>query len=211
MAANGHLRAGILILAAWAATAGGCDLLNGGKSKVPALYKLPQKQSVLVLVDVDEGVTPPPAFAATLADKIGTELYVNKAIDTLVPQSRLFDVQARNPDGYKNLTMAEVAQQANADVLLSVRLTRMDTPMTTDGTVAEGYAEAFVKVVDRKGVRLWPGDVAGSRISIHVDMALVTDRDVIAIFKQLNEQLSSRISRMFYEALPPDHEFAPRK
>src|SRR5437868_5719795 len=109
--------AGWLFLIAAFLTVGGCDAMTG-RGKQPALYKFPKDVHVVLLVDVREGVTPPPAFASTLADRIGSDLFVNKAIDHLVPQDLLVNLQQKNPDKYKEMHTPELAREVGANVVL---------------------------------------------------------------------------------------------
>ena len=179
----------------------GCELaaLFAGHGSQPALYQFGKNQRVLVLVDVLDGVTLPPGFDIGLAEGIGQHLYSYKAADHIVAQERLLQVRERNPDVFKKMGMADVAVATDADVVLHVRILRFITPVISDGTVAQGDAEVFVKVVDRTGARLFPGDPTGVRVIAHQDPSLISDRSVPMTQTLMMAQLAMRTGRMFHK------------
>jgi len=151
-------------------------------------------------------VAAPPALATNLADQIGAALWLHKAVDVpLVPQEKLIGVRQANPEAYAKMLIGDIAQETGADAVVYVNVTQLLAAATADGIVAEGNAEAYVKVTDRMGTRLWPGDVAGTRITAHVDMGLLTDRSLEEIIKDLGKQLSDQTERMFREYTPERH------
>lgn len=198
----------LLLAAAFMALATGCDAL-AGQGRQPALYKIAKNQRVLVLVDVYEGVTPPPAFATTLGDKIGLALFSNKAVDHLVPQDQILSLQQKDAAAYKNIPTADIARETGAAIVVQVKLTQLQTQLTTDGTVVWGDATAYVKVFNKDGQKLWPGQATGAPIVAHVDPVLVAERDVPRVLKDLSEQLTMHIGRIFYEWQPEKGEMSP--
>ncbi len=191
---------GALVLTAGTLLLAGCQLLAlaGGKGKQDALYKFGKNQRVLVLVDVREGVTPPPSFKTALADKVSSHLYHYKAADNLVTQEKVVQLEQNDPAKFKAMGIADIAQMANADAVLRVYVTRLETISSSDGTVAEGNAEVFVKVVDRDGKRVWPGDATGARVTTHVNPELLSDRGIDAIMQEMTEDLTVKTGRMFH-------------
>ncbi len=180
----------------------GCQLaaLFGGHGSQEAMYTFPKDARVLVFVDPQETVSLPPGFDAELAEKINQHLYAYKATDHIVAQDRLAQLRDKQGDNFKKLGIADIAAGTDADVVLTVSVAKLfAAPITTDNTVAQGDAEVFVKVVDRQGERLWPGDPLGVRIGAHEDPALVTDRNVPQILKSLEVQLTRRTGRMFHK------------
>lgn len=208
MVRGGSVRAGaaalaiVLMAGAWA----GCALLNGGRVSIPAQYKFGKTRRVLVLVEMRDGVAPPPAFATNLADKLGGLLWQKKALGVPpVPQDRLINLQQSNPDAYKNLGIEDIAKETGADNVLRIYITQLQATTTTDGNVAEGNAEAYVKVIDNKGIRQWPGDTTGTRITAHADVGLLTDRSIAETINKLADQLSENTAHLFYEYTPERH------
>ncbi len=188
----------VLVSVAW--MLGGCGVLYliFGQGDQPALYKFGKGQRVLVLVDVADGVSVPPVFPTSLADQIGLHLQRYKAVNVpLVPQERLIKLQQSDPQGYRKLGVADIAQDTDADQVLQVSILQMAILKTADGTVAEGRAVARVKVCDRKG-RVWPGDATGQLVEGSVDMGLLQEKGPDEILKEMATQLTARTGRMFH-------------
>src|SRR5687768_13943965 len=103
----------------------GCEILYfmGGKGSEPALYTIPKDKRVLVLVDIHEGVTVPPAFAAGLGEKISTHLFRNNGADHLVSQDRVIALQKDDPEAFKKMGVADIARGTDADIVLVVYVT----------------------------------------------------------------------------------------
>src|SRR4051812_8628708 len=121
-----HARHYILMpLMALTLSLAGCELLYlmGGKGSQAALYTIPKEKRVLVLVDVHESVTAPPAFASGLGEKISTHLFRNNGADHLVSQDRLIALQQEDPAAYKKMGVADIAKAADADMVLVVFVT----------------------------------------------------------------------------------------
>jgi hypothetical protein len=187
-----------LVIVAW--MLGGCGVLYliFGQGDQPALYKFGKGQRVLVLVDVENGVSVPPVFPTSLADQIGLYLQRNKAVNVpLVPQERLIKLQQTDPEGYRKLGVADIARDTDADQVLQVSIAQMAVLKTADGTVAEGRAVARIKVCDRNG-RVWPGDAGGQVIEGRVDSGFLQDKGADEILKEMATQLTTRTGRMFH-------------
>jgi hypothetical protein len=200
------------VLAAMTFGAGGCALLYlaGGKGKQKAIYQFSKTQKVLVLVETREGVTAPPYLTSTLADAIGRHLWKYHAVELpLVNQNALIVLQTAHPEEYKKMGVADIAQATGADAVLLVYVTQFMTPTTTDGSVGEGYAEVYVKVIDKKGTRLFPGDAAGLQMTAHDDEELVSDRDIPKTVQDLIDQLSTLVGRTFHDYDMEDKEMNP--
>lgn len=183
---------------ALAAAMPGCDAMMG-RPKQAARYQLPKGKRVLVLVDVDPGVSLPPAYATNMADRIGSLLFTNKAVDQLVPQGQLLALQQKDPAKFSGMGTADIAREIGADIVVVVRLRYLQTPKSVDGAVVWGDAQTYVRVVDRNGALLWPGQLPGMEVIAHVNEVEVEVRDVPQVLKDLADQLSTRIGRIFYE------------
>ena len=201
---------GAAMVALAAGMLGGCQVLYLllGQGDQPALYKFGKGQHVLVLVDVADGVSLPPAFATTLADQIGLHLQRYKAVDApLVPQERLIALQQADPDAYRKLSVADIAEKTDADQVLQVAIMQMDVNTTADGTVANGRAVAYVKVCNRKG-RVWPGDEKGQLVEAQVGMGLLRDKGADGIRQDMADQLTLTTGRMFHSYSLDTHEMS---
>jgi hypothetical protein len=180
----------------------GCELLyfaGAERNKTTAVYTFPKGQKVLVLTELRDGVSAPPAFTTNLADSIASRFWQLKVVDaTPVSQDRLIALQQADPTAYAKMGVADIARETGADVVLRVYITQLQAPATADGTVAEGFGQAYIKLVSKSGDRLWPGDVNGQQIPAHVDLALLSDRSSNDIIKKLSTQLSDGIVKLFH-------------
>ncbi|HVT80359.1 MAG TPA: hypothetical protein VHM90_06845 [Phycisphaerae bacterium] len=202
---------GGLALATLALAVGGCELLYlaGGQGKQKALYKFPKDQRVLVLVDVRTEVAAPPYLASNLADSVSKHLWKYHAVEKpVVSQDAVVSLQARDPDAFKKLGVQDIAEATGADSVLQVYITQFMTPTTTDGSVAEGYAEAYVKVVDKKGNIIFGGK-PGIHLVAHDQEALVSDRDISKTVVDLIEQISLQTGRIFHDYNVEDKDMNP--
>jgi hypothetical protein len=200
---------GWLLLASLAVAVPGCDAWEG-RPKQAATYKLPKDKRVLVLVDVLEGLSPPPTFAMNMADRIGTQLFSNKAVEKLVPQDQVLALQQKDPAKFRKMGTSDIAQETGADVVVRVYLTSLQTQKSVDGLVVWGDATAYVKVIDKNGTLLWPGQDTGAQVVAHVNEVEVAVRDVPRVLKDLGDQLVTHIGRIFYEWQPTFGEMNPR-
>lgn len=187
--------AGVLL-----AAIGGCAVLGflGGHGKRAALYKLPKDKQVLVLVDVRPEAGAPPTWGTMLGDRISSHLYQYKAADHLIGQDALLEMQ-KDPVAFQKMGVADIAQATGADIVIVVYIVELRVTQTAEGTVAQGNAEALVKVVDKTGTRLWPGQLAGEKVEAHVDPTLSSEKDKAAIFKELQDLMTIRVGRMFHD------------
>jgi hypothetical protein len=178
---------------------GGCEVFGffAGHGKQDALYTIPKGKRVLVLVDVRPEVAAPPTWGTSLGDRIASHLYRFKAADQLVGQDKLLDLQ-RDPARFSKMGVADIAAATDADVVVSVYVVDLVVSQSTDEGVTHGGARALVKVIDRAGTRMWPGDLAGHKIEAQVSPALTTEKDKTAVYQELAEQLTVRVGRMFH-------------
>ncbi len=191
----------------------GCELLyffGGGKGQQAAMYKFPKTYRVLVLVEVRDGVTVPPYLTSDLADSIDKHLWQYHAVEApMISQETLMAQERANPEGFKNMGVADIAQATGADAVIRVYITQFATPTTTDGSVDEGYAEAYIKVIDKKGTRLYPGETTGLHIIAHDAESLASERDTSKTTRDLISQLSTQAGRLFHSYDMEDKDVNP--
>lgn len=189
-----------LVTAGAALSLGGCEIFGflAGHGKQEALYRLPEGAKVLVLVDVRPELAAPPTWGTMLGDRISSHLYRHKAADNLVGQDRLVDLQ-RDPVAFNKMGVADIAVATEADVVLVVDVVDMGVVESTDGGMTQGAARVAVKVVDKAGNRLWPGELAGKKLEARVNPVMSTDKDKTAVYKDLADQLTLLTARMFHE------------
>jgi hypothetical protein len=150
-------------------------------------------------VDIRPELSAPPAFATTLAERISSHLFRNKATDHIVPQQRLLELQQQDPAKFAKMGVADVANAVDADLVVVVYVIFLQVQSTTEGAVTQGNTQVLVKVVNSKGERLWPGDPAGTRIDAFIEPALSSDQDKTAVYDKLSEQLITRVGRLFHK------------
>ena len=195
-----RVRGMMLLTVAMALGTGGCALLYfaGGKGEQKALYELPKKQRVLVLVDTRASAEPPPGFSARLGAAISTHLYRFKAADNLVSQDRLSSLR-QDVNAFAKLGVADIARACDADCVVVVDVWEFSITTSSDKAIIQGSTQAFVKVVAKDGSRLWPvGIQAGTPIEAHVDPVLVSEKDRDAIAHEMMDLLTVRAARMFH-------------
>ncbi len=170
----------------------------GGKGSQPALYTIPKGKRVLVFVDAPASVTLPPDCAKLLGEKISDHLYKYKATDTLVAQARLTSL--RNDPTFAKMGIADVAREADADIVIYVNIVAFNLASSTDSSVTQADAQVLVKTVDRDGKRLYPtADAAGAPAEAHLDPTLVEGRTQAMLVDEVNARLAVHVGRMFHK------------
>ncbi|MCL2646153.1 MAG: hypothetical protein FWD61_03995 [Phycisphaerales bacterium] len=192
----GFIRSMRLVLAAVLCLAGlaACDMLSPREQE--ALYQFPEGKRVLVLVDVRPTVGVPPEFATQLGQSISDKLMQWRAADAIVPQNRVLELKA-NPAKFSQMGIANIAQAADADVVLHVDLVGFNAAALSDESITEGGAQALVKVVDRQGNRLWPPSTMGTMVEARVAPAFSEQRSRAGVQKEITDRLATRTARMF--------------
>ena len=175
-----------------------------GRGTQPALYVIPKDSRVLVFVDAPPAIELPPTYAATLANAIDDHLFKNKATTHLVTQDRLSAM--RSDPTFGKLGVADIAKATNADIVIYIDFVVFDTGVS-GGAVSQGNAQALVKVIDKDGKRLWPtNQPAGYPVEAHLDEELADQRDQAATQKELSDQLTIHVGRIFHEYSLDDKE-----
>ena len=94
--------------------------------------------------------------------------------------------------------VADIAKATDADVVVVVNMVVLQADTTSDGSVTQGTAEGEVKVVDKNGERLWPGDLLGTKVDAKVDPSFASDRGKGQVYTGLIDLLTIRVGRMFH-------------
>lgn len=190
---------------------GGCDMM--GKGSQDALYKLPEKGRVLVLVDARPTSGMPLDAPSSLGKQITDLLYQHKVADNFVDQGRLTELRkdARFAD-MKQMGIADVAVLTDADTVVYVDVLQFQVDTLSDGQVTEGNAVAQVKVVSRAGKRLWPAEteVLGYQIQTTVNPNLVEQAPPNVVKGKLVKDLSVLVGRLFFKYDLEDKELNPK-
>ncbi len=180
---------------------GGCQLayLIAGNGSHAALYKLPKKDRVLVLVDTSANSQLSIHAMATLMTSVNQLLYQHKCANNFVPAYRIVALQRRNPVLYHSMGIADIAHTVNANAVVYVFVKRFDITLESAGQLTKGRADALVKVVDAKGNRLWPKTGSpGFSVTARIPTATAVSQSPQAVESEMTAILARRISRIFY-------------
>ncbi|GJM18271.1 MAG: hypothetical protein DHS20C14_04840 [Phycisphaeraceae bacterium] len=172
-----------------------------GPEKILPEYELDPNAATVILVD-DPGSTVGVRRLRAEIASAATTVLLNKGLvtDMIEPRSAL--ALASQPVDGKPLSITEIGQAVEADVVIYVLLTEFT--LSADGASALQSASANVKVIDiREGRRVFPEDPTGASVRLRpeyraADVANDPNRTV-----ELEQQLANRfglaIAQMFYK------------
>ncbi|MGC8624326.1 MAG: hypothetical protein ACP5VQ_03555 [Phycisphaerae bacterium] len=196
-----HMAIVAALMLATSFSLGGCELayLLAGNGSHAALYKLPKKDRLLVLVDTSANSQLTIHAMATLMTLVNQILYQHKCANNFVPAYRIVALQRQNPVQYHSMGIADIAQAVNANVVVYVFVKQFDVTLESAGQLTKGNADALVKVVDKNGNRLWPKDGSpGLSVTARIPTATTVSQSPEAVQNAMVTILARRISRMFY-------------
>lgn len=183
-------------------TLGGCELayLLAGNGSHAALYKLPKKDRVLVLVDTSSDSQLTIHAVATMTTEINQILYTHKCADNFVPAYRIVALRKKNSVTFHKMGIADIAQAVGANAVIYVFVTRFEVRLESAGQLTKGDASAQVKVVDGNGNRLWPKSGSpGLSVTARIPTATAVSQSPQSVESDMVTILSRRIARMFYK------------
>lgn len=193
----------------------GCDML--GKGTQEALYTLPEKSRVLVLVEPRSTSGMPPDVSAKLGDLIIAHLYKYNVADQFVSQARITELRKdpnfNGTDPQHRMGLADMAALTNADVVLYIDILRFDIEDLSGGQVVQGNAVAMVKVVSKNGKRLWPSETypLGQQVNATVPPTLNEQGGNGAVQAKLMHDLAINVGRQFHAYDKEDKELNPHQ
>jgi hypothetical protein len=170
-------------------------------TQIKARYVLPKTGKVLVFVDERPGYGVPLDVPQVLAMDLTTHLYRFKVSEqeNLVSPEKI-TLLRQDPGTFEKLDVMTVARETRADYVVFVDLFKFDVQTSSDGMLTGGAAQALVRVVDRDGRRLWPtGEAMPYSVEAQVAPAMTEDKNVLAVRKQLIEDLTVKIGRLFHD------------
>lgn len=184
------------VLTALAGVSAGCELMGKGTQK--ALVELPKGARVLVLVDPRPAAGMPPDARVALGEALNQYLYQQKVADNFVAQARVTELRT-HPE-YAKMGIADAARLTDADVVVFVDVVTYNVESVSYGQLTQGYAEALVRVTDRDGNRIYPGEteILGLPVRALVRTELSDVSSEGAVRRQLVDQLAVRTGRMFH-------------
>ena len=150
----------------------------------------------------------PPDFTSALGTKIENHLFKYNAAANLVAEDRLTALEARNPEEFAKMGVADVARAVDADVVIYVDVVTMNVAATTDANSLSGAtSQCFIKVIDANGNRMWPSsETSGELITGSIEPALSENRSEAQLMDELQDQLTIRIGRLFHPYSRDDKE-----
>ncbi len=190
-----------LLLIATAFSLGGCELayLFAGNGSHAALYKLPKKNRILVLMDTSAASQLSIHAMATMVTLVNQTLYQHHCANRFVPAYRIVALQRRNAEKYHAMGIADIAHAVHANDVIYVYVKRFDVTIESAGQLTKGSADAWVKVVDENGKRLWPKTGSpGLSVTARVPTATAVSQSPQAVQSEMVAILARRISRTFY-------------
>lgn len=180
---------------------GGCELayLIAGNGSHAALYKLPKKNRILVLVDTSASSQISIHAMATLMTLVNQTLYQRKCANRFVPAYRIVALQRRDPEKYHAMGIADIARAVHANDVIYVYIKRFDVTIESAGQLTKGNADAQVKVVEADGTRLWPKTGSpGLSVTARVPTGTAVSQSSQTVQSEMVTILARRISRIFY-------------
>ena len=195
---------GWLLVVAGALT-GGCQAMAWGAStftppkRIPAQYRLPPGQKVLVFVDDPSGTIADHGVQEKLAGYLEKELTDKKLVGTLVPQSELqAALVSLGDDG--DVHLPRIVKQVGADFVVYVQIEGLALT-DDDARTWQGKMVLGVKVHDVGGRKLWP-DAGQHRVpTVEYKPKRAIDDEVACkdyITDQMTQIAADRIAKLFY-------------
>jgi hypothetical protein len=177
---------------------GGC-WQQGATQK--ALFTLDKTKRTLIWVDPDPSVTPPAGWTTEVAEDIARDLFKYQALDRVVSQSRLQELQ-KNQERFGKMGIADVARETGADQVLYVRVVTLNITTSSDEALTQGSAQVLVKVIDSAGKRVWPPeDLEGTEVDASVMPEFSERQDKVKVAMYLRQDLVRGIGRLFHDWL----------
>jgi hypothetical protein len=171
--------------------------------EVKAQYE-PAKVQTLVLIDPAPGVANPPAVALDadrLARMLCKDLVDHKAVPAVVDNDKLTVFRDSQLDGFRKLSVADVARKLGAEQVIYVELDAIGIGVAQGSDVMKGVAGARVRVVDaRTAMVTFPtGESRGQTVAFESEMRRTSDKATAASVRAETLQgLSDRIAKLFY-------------
>lgn len=212
MASNQRLRPILVTLVTLVALAGvvlsGCNLVAAGyfvvkgPPKVPSVYTLDPKRSMVVYVDDRANRLPRRNLRQTIAEQIEATLLKNEAVsDVIASRGAMIATTSESFD--EPMSLVEIGRAVDAEVLIWIAI---DSFMLTPDQVSfVPTARVRVKVIDVvTGDRLWPpaGEPLtpiGFSMKQQQGTVPTTRGDMLKAYEQLAKYSGIGIAQMFFE------------
>ncbi len=177
----------------------------GGDRKVDAVFKPPDRSTVILVDDPEELLTRPD-LRSRIAGRIGDAFEEYDAVSQVVSPAELTRLRSEH-DEFDTWPIDRVGRQLGAAQVLYVLVQRFD--LVEEGVIYRPVAEVRVKLIDAAtGERLFPAaSPAGYPVEVeraYQGMTEVDEKTDPLVARDLAEALAWEIARLFFE-----HEPAP--
>jgi hypothetical protein len=197
-----YLLSSILLLSS------GCNYVGALAAKlpappIPALYK-PQKVPMVIVTENWRN----PAGAAIDAEQVTRFLYDDLLRHNVAPQidpSEVLDIKHRNPDEFRQLTIAQIGQRVGAEQVLYVNVLEMTIESAPGSPMLASKCKARVKIVDvHNGEARWPDTAEGYPINVETPMQRGNGaHDEETLKRELALESALSIGALFHESPAP--------
>jgi hypothetical protein len=174
-----------------------------GPPPIPARYKPPKDQPMLVLVENVHSGTQALPEADDLAKVMYDDLKVNE-VAPLVEPTKLHDLRDADPKGFAKMTIAQIGQAVGARQVLYVHVKQLDLENPPGSEVVRARVAVDIKVVDVATARTaWPDTGEPEPYAHETRLARVTEQSTRSgISRQVLRESGEQMARWFYDFKP---------
>ena len=196
------------LLALLLAQAGGCQGMLAWTvaqfappKKVPAEYRWPKHDRVLVLVEDPWGQLEYEPIKGELTTRLNEQLVDNGVARAVVDYHRLIELKNRTP-GFDGLAQSLAGQAAGADLVLYVRIDEFHLHNEPTSPIWQGKFKTSICVTDTTEGLLWPKDRPRGYPVGPIETPITAESDLrygVKLARRLADEMADRIAKCFYE------------
>ncbi|MCD4699273.1 MAG: hypothetical protein K8R91_01705 [Phycisphaerae bacterium] len=160
------------------------------KEKVPPIFTLPAKKTILVFPDDIKCPLLYPTIKRALAEKADKLLIEHSLASEITPYDKLIDLRNVEPK-FNEMSIPKIGRCLGADLVIYVSIEDFSLKDNSVNTLWRGRFSARVKVVDVLKGRIWPDESAGFSISINEP---ITENPSEAFGAELARKLAERMA-----------------
>lgn len=181
--------------------------------KVKPLYVIPEKSTLLVLVEDPKYLTAETSFKTELSEYLNREFEDRALVKRVIPYRQLINLAAATAN-FRALSTAEVGKKLNADVVLYVEIDEFSLKDDPNSPFWHGKMSTVVRLVSTKEGRLWPRDLPEGYKPTKVDRGSVSGdgsrRYGQKLVREMAAEMAGNIAKLFYEHRGPAHGSLPQ-
>ncbi len=191
--------------------ASGCELpgyvaqVVVGPPKIPAVYELMDRPTVVVVDDYHQKLPGMP-LASLMAGRTGEALVDNDAVETLIPSTTIDTLRSRHED-FRKWPIDRIGRQVGAEQVIYISIERFG--MTDEQQILRPRVDVRVKVIDvAGGTRMFPaGEAQGYPVittRYYSDMEGASAGTQMYLANRLMEDAAAKIAKLFYKHKQPE-------